>query len=126
VLHKHGGPHQGRDAETEANNFASSFLMPQADVRSRLPFVSKLADLVVAKKRWGVSVAALAYRLHKLGILAIGSNVQHPDQPKRVAGKRTEWFAEGAVCRLEEGLYRALERQDFEEPNCDRASSSTP
>ena len=70
VLHKHGGPQQGRDAEAEANNFASSFLMPKADVRSRLPFVSRLDELVVAKKRWGVSTAALAYRLHKLGILS--------------------------------------------------------
>ena len=70
ILHKHGGPQQGRDAEIEANSFASSFLMPKADVRSRLPFVSRLDELVVAKKRWGVSTAALAYRLHKLGILS--------------------------------------------------------
>ena len=70
TLHKHGGPRQGRDAEIEANNFASSFLMPKADVRSRLPFVGRLDDLVAAKKRWGVSTAALAYRLHKLGILS--------------------------------------------------------
>lgn len=70
ILHKHGGPQQGRDAETEANNFASSLLMPKADVRSRLPFVSRLDELVGAKKRWGVSTAALAYRLHKLGILS--------------------------------------------------------
>lgn len=67
VLHKHGGPHQGKSAETEANNFASAFLMPTADVRSRIPVVGSLDSLVVAKKRWGVSVAALAYRLHKLG-----------------------------------------------------------
>jgi Zn-dependent peptidase ImmA (M78 family) len=70
ALHKHGGPHQGRDAEIEANNFASSFLMPKADVLSRIPFAGRLDDLVVAKKRWGVSTAALAYRLHKLGILS--------------------------------------------------------
>jgi Zn-dependent peptidase ImmA (M78 family)/DNA-binding XRE family transcriptional regulator len=70
ILHKHGGPQQGRDAEIEANSFASSFLMPKADVKSRLPFVSRLDELVVAKKRWGVSTAALAYRLHKLGILS--------------------------------------------------------
>jgi Zn-dependent peptidase ImmA (M78 family) len=70
ILHKHGGPRQGRDAEIEANSFASSFLMPKADVRSRLPFVSRLDELVVAKKRWGVSTAALSYRLHKLGILS--------------------------------------------------------
>jgi Zn-dependent peptidase ImmA (M78 family) len=70
ILHKHGGPRQGRDAEIEANSFASSFLMPKADVNSRLPFVGRLDDLVLAKKRWGVSTAALAYRLHKLGILS--------------------------------------------------------
>jgi Zn-dependent peptidase ImmA (M78 family)/DNA-binding XRE family transcriptional regulator len=69
ILHRHGGPRQGRGAEVEANSFASSFLMPEADVKSRLPFVGRLDELVVAKKRWGVSTAALAYRLHKLGIL---------------------------------------------------------
>jgi Zn-dependent peptidase ImmA (M78 family) len=70
ILHKHGGPRQGRDAEVEANNFASSFLMPKADVKSRLPSVRRLDELVAAKRRWGVSTAALAYRLHKLGILS--------------------------------------------------------
>ncbi|HEY4140477.1 MAG TPA: XRE family transcriptional regulator [Pseudolabrys sp.] len=70
ILHKHGGPRQGRDAETEANYFGSSFLMPKADVVSRIPFVGRLDDIVAAKKRWGVSVAALAYRLHKLEILS--------------------------------------------------------
>jgi len=69
MLHKHGGPQQGKEAEVEANNFASSFLMPRSDVVSRLPHVRSLDKLVTAKKRWGVSVAALAYRLHKLGIL---------------------------------------------------------
>lgn len=70
VLHRHGGPKQGRQAEAEANLFASSFLMPEADIRAHLPFVSSLNQIVHAKKRWGVSVSALAYRLHKLGILS--------------------------------------------------------
>jgi hypothetical protein len=48
---KHGGPRQGRDAQMEANSFASSFLMPKADVKSRLPFVGRLDDLVGAKKK---------------------------------------------------------------------------
>jgi len=68
VLHKHGGPQQ-RQAEAEANAFASSFLMPSADIKSRVRFVTGLNDLIAAKKRWGVSVAALTYRLHKLGII---------------------------------------------------------
>ena len=53
---------------TEANQFASVFLMPEVDVRARLPRVGTLGEIVVAKKRWRVSVAALNYRLHKLGI----------------------------------------------------------
>lgn len=69
VLHKHGGP-GGREAEHEANRFASAFLMPSDDIRARVRGVLGLSELVVAKKRWGVSVAALAYRLHKLGILS--------------------------------------------------------
>jgi Zn-dependent peptidase ImmA (M78 family) len=44
--------------------------MPKADVRSRIPFVRTLDDIVSAKKRWGVSTGALAYWLHKLGILS--------------------------------------------------------
>jgi Zn-dependent peptidase ImmA (M78 family) len=70
VLHKHGGGRQGRSAEHEAHLFAASFLMPQDDVRSTIPFVTGLDQLVRAKARWGVSVAALAYRLHKLELIS--------------------------------------------------------
>lgn len=71
VLHRHGGPHQGgRSAETEANKFASCFLMPTADLEARVRHVSTLDDIVRAKKRWGVSAAALAYRLHKMSFIS--------------------------------------------------------
>jgi len=69
ILHKHGGPRQGRSAEIEANNFASAFLMPAADVKSRIPIAGSLENLIESKKRWGVSLSALTYRLHKLGRL---------------------------------------------------------
>jgi Zn-dependent peptidase ImmA (M78 family) len=69
VLHKHGGARQGRSAEHEAHLFAASFLMPRDDVLATIPFVTSLDQLVRAKGRWGVSVAALAYRLHKLSLL---------------------------------------------------------
>lgn len=70
VLHRHGGPHQSRDAEREANEFASSFLMPRADVIARVSFSPSINQLIKAKKRWGVSLAALAFRLHKLNLLS--------------------------------------------------------
>lgn len=69
VLHRHGAP-KGRKTEIEANQFASSFLMPTMDVISTIPRCASVARLVTAKRRWGVSLAALAYRLNKMGILS--------------------------------------------------------
>ena len=69
VLHKHGGLNHGRGAEAEANAFASSFLMPRADVEAVLPYVTSLKDIIKAKARWRVSAIALTYRLHKLGAI---------------------------------------------------------
>lgn len=66
VLHRHGGP-RGREAEIEANQFASAFLMPHADLVSKIPYVTSTSQIIKAKKRWGVSAVALAYRLHKIG-----------------------------------------------------------
>jgi Zn-dependent peptidase ImmA (M78 family)/DNA-binding XRE family transcriptional regulator len=66
VMHrKEGARHHS--AEHEANAFASAFLMPEADVIAQVPRVSTLQSLVAQKKRWKVSVAALVYRLNKLG-----------------------------------------------------------
>lgn len=70
VLHRHGGSNQGSQAETEANAFASSFLMPRADVISEMPNVYSLRQVINGKRRWGVSAAALIYRIHKLGLLS--------------------------------------------------------
>ncbi|KMS53533.1 XRE family transcriptional regulator [Novosphingobium barchaimii LL02] len=70
VLHKHGGSNQGKQAEAEANAFASSFLMPRADIISEMPRVHSLTQIIRAKGRWGVSAAALTYRLHKIGLLS--------------------------------------------------------
>lgn len=69
VMHKHGGPNQ-RDAENQANLFASSFLMPRADVIASIPYAPDLKTIIRAKKKWGVSASALSYRLHKLGIIS--------------------------------------------------------
>ena len=59
VLHIHGAS-GGRDVEREADQFASAFLVPRADLISHMPRAHSLSHLVTAKKRWGVSVAALA------------------------------------------------------------------
>lgn len=68
VLHRHGGP-TGREAEAEADRFASAFLMPRADVIAAAPRWVTEASVIQAKHRWGVSAMALIYRLHTVGIL---------------------------------------------------------
>lgn len=69
VLHRHGSP-QGREAEHQANAFASAFLMPKASVLAYAPRMASLDHLIRLKKIWSVSVAALTYRLHAIGVLS--------------------------------------------------------
>jgi len=69
VLHRHAAPH-GQKAEQDANAFASAFLMPAASVRAHAPRFATLDQLMRLKKIWGVSLAAMTYRLHKLGLLS--------------------------------------------------------
>lgn len=68
VLHKHGTP-QGKDIETEANEFASAFLMPKENVlaaRMRNPSVDEVLQL---RHNWKVSTFALIYRMRQVGAL---------------------------------------------------------
>lgn len=69
VLHRHAAP-QGRQAEKEADAFASAFLMPRASVLAQTPRFTTIEQLIRLKKIWAVSVAALAYRFHALKILS--------------------------------------------------------
>ena len=69
VLHKHGGPRSSRFVEREADSFASAFLMPANDVKSRMPSFINISVVLRAKKRWRVSAIAMTYRLHALGLL---------------------------------------------------------
>ena len=69
VLHREGGP-TGRSAEHEANQFASAFLLPEADVVATIPRVHTLNQVIEAKRRWAVSVMALLHRLRRLEIMS--------------------------------------------------------
>lgn len=69
ILHRHGSPH-GREAEHEADAFASSLLMPRSTVRAEVPIGASLARLIELKKLWNVSLAALVYRSHKVNLLS--------------------------------------------------------
>lgn len=73
VLHQDGSV-TGRQAEDQANRFASAFLMPKSGVLSVLPRVQHLQQLIASKRRWRVSLAALNHRVHKLGIISDWKN----------------------------------------------------
>lgn len=70
VMHKQENPRDRRNAEKEANAFASAFLMPKNDVKARIGYPITVDLILRAKLRWRVSAMALAYRLHTLGKLS--------------------------------------------------------
>jgi Zn-dependent peptidase ImmA (M78 family) len=70
VLHRGVEYAHSRETEQEARTFGSAFLMPRGSVLADAPRHPQLTHIVTAKHRWNVSVAALAYRMHKLGLLS--------------------------------------------------------
>jgi Zn-dependent peptidase ImmA (M78 family) len=66
--------HQARqgtrlELESQANQFAAEFLMPEAAIRSELVQPVTLTSLSKLKLRWGVSIQALIKRAHDLTII---------------------------------------------------------
>jgi Zn-dependent peptidase ImmA (M78 family) len=70
LLHRHGG-RWGRDIEKDAQAFAAAFLIPRASLLA-LPKLTAptLSHLVQIKRRWLVSAAGLAHRMHGLGLIS--------------------------------------------------------
>lgn len=56
--------------EKEANEFASAFLMPKAALLAYRHIRPTLENLMKIKKIFGVSLVALAYRMHQLGFIS--------------------------------------------------------
>lgn len=69
VLHQHGSP-QGQGAESAADKFAASFLLPEDAIRATAPRLATIATVTAMKKTWRASVAALGFRLHELGLMS--------------------------------------------------------
>lgn len=65
----HGVAHTP-EMEREANAFASAFLMPRDSVIAYKPDNPTLSQLIQLKRIWGVSLAALTFRMNQLGILS--------------------------------------------------------
>ena len=97
-MHQHAHP-QGPDLEREANAFASAFLMPRASVLAMAPRSVTIKSLIKYKKLWSVSVAALNYRLHSLGLssewayrtlcIQIAQEGYRSEEPEPIAHERS-------------------------------------
>ncbi len=68
ILHRHRS-NTGKDAEREADAFASAFLMPAVSVIEHAPRYVTISSLIKLKKIWSVSLVSLVYRVNKLGLL---------------------------------------------------------
>ena len=72
IMHEEAEPGT-REVERQAQNFASSFLLPEVRAREALPSRldaygwSRLAEM---KRVWGISMSALLYRARSLGIIS--------------------------------------------------------
>jgi Zn-dependent peptidase ImmA (M78 family)/DNA-binding XRE family transcriptional regulator len=64
----HGTAHSP-EMEREANAFAAAFLMPRNSVIAHKPNFPSMQNLIRLKRVWGVSLAALAYRMNQLSLL---------------------------------------------------------
>jgi Zn-dependent peptidase ImmA (M78 family)/transcriptional regulator with XRE-family HTH domain len=80
----HAGVEPGsRVIESQAMSFAAEFLMPRAEIEESLPIRVDWATFHALKRHWGVSLAALVYRAHKLGRLSDLSYRRANEQLKR-------------------------------------------
>ena len=73
ILHPNGIP-RDKKFEAEANAFAAEMLMPSADILKLRSMYFNINNLITLKERWDVSLGALIYRLHTLGLISEWQN----------------------------------------------------
>jgi len=54
-------------AETQAQRFAAAFLLPANEIRADLGMKVDIPKLMALKRKWRVSMQAIAYRAHQIG-----------------------------------------------------------
>lgn len=72
VLHSEAEP-GSKIVENQANTFAAAFLAPADEVADDLPRRLDWDALYRVKRRWGISLRAILYRAHALGLVTDGS-----------------------------------------------------
>jgi Zn-dependent peptidase ImmA (M78 family)/DNA-binding XRE family transcriptional regulator len=118
----HGETHSP-DMEREANAFASAFLMPRASVFARGAGVLTLDKLMQIKRVWGVSLAALAYRMHHLGLftewsyrnlcIQIAKNGYRTSEPNPMRSESSQVLRKVFDALRAEGITRSMLAKDL-------------
>ena len=116
VLHRHAGG-KGQEAEREANAFASAFLMPRSSVLANAPHMATVDQLIRHKPYWTVSTAALAYRLHDVGLISdwhyrmlcieLAKRGYRKKEPNEAPRETSQMLAKIFAVLREEGITRA-------------------
>lgn len=105
------------EMEKEANAFASAFLMPRASVIAHKPNYPTLPQLIRLKRIWGVSLAALSYRMNQLSLLTewtyrnlciqIAKQGYRTNEPEPMKHEASQLLAKVFDLLREEGLQRS-------------------
>jgi Zn-dependent peptidase ImmA (M78 family) len=115
TLHQHGAPH-GRLAESEADHFASAFLIPRSTLMASAPRDPTLRTLIRLKKKWKVALIALVHRLYALNLLSewqyrglcieIASEGYRRSEPDAIQRESSELLAKVFSLLREDGISR--------------------
>ncbi|RPJ55289.1 MAG: helix-turn-helix domain-containing protein [Dehalococcoidia bacterium] len=105
------------DEEKAAFRFAGAFLAPDESLFRDLGQKRSLvqtAELLLLKQKYGMSIQALVYRLHDLGIISDQHNRQwwttinregwRKEEPSELKPEKSEWLKKKALRALSEGL----------------------
>jgi Zn-dependent peptidase ImmA (M78 family)/DNA-binding XRE family transcriptional regulator len=115
TLHQHGAP-QGRLAESQADHFASAFLIPRSTLVASAPRNPTLRTLLQLKKKWKVALIALVHRLYALNLLSewqyrglcveIASEGYRKSEPDGIQRESSELLAKVFGLLREDGVSR--------------------
>lgn len=129
-------PLDGVDEEKAAHRFAAAFLCPAATLRREIgPSRAFLqaGELQLLKRRFGVSIQALLYRMRDLGIIAESHYKQwcmnvnrmgwRRREPGEMAAEKPQWLNQNVLRAVSEGL---LPREDAERMLCQAMPTDQP
>lgn len=117
TLHGFDDVPRGRAEEREASQFGAAFLMPARSVIAEAPRGGRMGDLIAAKRRWRVSLAALAHRMRQVNLLSewqyrsvfieISSRGYRTTEPNGIAAESSQVLAKVFRSLRDDGYTRS-------------------